>query len=101
MSKDFGTKWDAPLHTIAKIEMLRKYLRVWLSIVGSTFPATDLWYIDGFAGPGEYTNYPEGSPVAALGAADEFFNLKMLPGNQLSGTLVGPHGTFEVNVKKQ
>jgi three-Cys-motif partner protein len=28
-----------------------------------------LWYIDGFAGPGEYTNYSQGSPVAALSVA--------------------------------
>ena len=71
MSSDKGTKWPAPQHTIAKIEMLRKYLVVWFSILGTKFRGADLWYIDGFAGPGEYTNYPEGSPIAALRAADE------------------------------
>jgi three-Cys-motif partner protein len=71
MSADKGTKWEAPPHTIAKIEMLRKYLVVWLSIIGVKFRGSDIWYIDGFAGPGEYTNYAEGSPIAALRAAEE------------------------------
>jgi len=71
MSSEKGTTWHAPPHTIAKIEMVRKYFVVWLSIFGATFKRTDLWYIDGFAGPGEYDNYPEGSPVAAIGAAEE------------------------------
>lgn len=71
MSADKGTKWPALPHTIAKIEMVRKYFVVWLSIFGVTFKRTDLWYIDGFAGPGEYTNHPEGSPIAALRAAEE------------------------------
>ena len=71
MSADKGTTWDAAPHTIAKIEMVRSYFVVWLRIFGATFKGTDLWYIDGFAGPGEYTNYAEGSPVAALRAAEE------------------------------
>src|SRR5258708_1702323 len=71
MSSEKGTTWNALAHTIAKIEMVRKYFVVWLSIFGATFRGTDLWYIDGFAGPGEYTDYPEGSPIAALRAAEE------------------------------
>lgn len=31
----------------------------------------NLWYIDGFAGPGEYTNSPTGSPVAAITSASK------------------------------
>jgi three-Cys-motif partner protein len=42
--------WEAPPHTLAKIAILQSY-------------------IDGFAGPGEYTNSEAGSPVAALLAA--------------------------------
>ena len=71
MSSKKGTLWPAPPHTIAKIEMLGKYLRVWFEILARRFPGRDLWYIDGFAGPGEYTDYPDGSPVAAMKAADE------------------------------
>lgn len=38
-------------------------------------PGTDLLYVDGFAGPGEYTNYSTGSPIAALTAAKEAIEL--------------------------
>ena len=70
MSHRQDTIWQAEPHTIAKIEMVRAYLFVWLSILAAKFAGTGLWYIDGFAGPGEYTNYPDGSPVAAIKAAD-------------------------------
>ncbi len=70
MSKKMPKVWEAPQHTLAKIEILRSYLHVWFSILGSTFNGRDLWYLDGFAGPGEYTNSPDGSPIAALKAAD-------------------------------
>lgn len=71
MSKRQATVWPAESHTIAKIAILRAYLHVWFSIFARShsFAGKDLWYIDGFAGPGEYTNYSDGSPVAALKAA--------------------------------
>ena len=69
MSAKLSTVWVAPQHTVAKIAMLRSYLFVWFSILGMRFVGRDLWYIDGFAGPGEYTNYSDGSPIAALKAA--------------------------------
>jgi three-Cys-motif partner protein len=71
MSKKMDTVWDAPAHTIAKIAMVRAYLYVWLSVLGATFRGRDLWSIDGFAGPGEYKNYSDGSPIAALKAAEQ------------------------------
>lgn len=61
--------WRAEPHTLAKIEILRTYLNAWFSIFGRIMRKQDLLYIDGFAGPGEYTNSPHGSPVAALVAA--------------------------------
>src|SRR5882762_9188635 len=70
MSAKQSTVWEAEPHTIAKIAMLRSYLHLWFAILGARFPGKDLWYIDGFAGPGEYTNYPQGSPIAALAAAE-------------------------------
>ena len=66
MSKKMPKIWEAPPHTLAKIEILRSYLHAWFSILGSTFTGRDLWYLDGFAGPGEYTNSPDGSPIAAV-----------------------------------
>lgn len=62
--------WEAKPHTLAKISILQAYLSRWFEILGSGFP-NDLWYIDGFAGPGEYKNSQTGSPVAALSAASD------------------------------
>lgn len=73
MSTKRKTIWHAEPHTIAKIAMLRAYLFQWFTILGTSpsFRGKDLWYIDGFAGPGEYVNHPVGSPIAALDAAIE------------------------------
>jgi three-Cys-motif partner protein len=69
--KKLPTVWNAPPHTIAKIEMLRAYLVAWFQILGRSRRGQELLYVDGFAGPGEYSNYSVGSPVAALSAAKE------------------------------
>lgn len=71
MSKRMGTVWEAQPHTIAKIALLGRYLFVWFSMLGRTFRGKDLWYIDGFAGPGEYKNFNSSSPIAAINAAHE------------------------------
>jgi three-Cys-motif partner protein len=60
--------WPAEPHTLAKIEIVRRYLYLWFSILDK-HPSKRLVCIDGFAGPGEYTNSPQGSPLAALTAA--------------------------------
>jgi three-Cys-motif partner protein len=61
--------WPAEPHTLAKIAILQAYLLAWFSIMGRTMRKLPLLYIDGFAGPGEYTNSAKGSPRAALQAA--------------------------------
>lgn len=63
--------WKAPQHTLAKISILQAYLTRWFEILGRSKSRQNLWYIDGFAGPGEYTNSPTGSPVAAITSANE------------------------------
>jgi three-Cys-motif partner protein len=68
-SKNFETVWDAVPHTIAKITILKSYLNAWFRIMGTTKFNQEILHIDGFAGPGKYKNYDEGSPVAALKAA--------------------------------
>lgn len=68
-SKKFDTIWKAEPHTIAKITILETYLHAWFQIMGRSMAGKDVLYIDGFAGPGEYTNYKKGSPLAALNAA--------------------------------
>ena len=63
-----GVIWDLSPHTAAKHAILRSYLRSWFPILGISFPG-DLFYFDGFAGPGEYSGGEPGSPVIALDAA--------------------------------
>ncbi len=71
MSKKFPTVWEAEPHTLAKITILGDYLTGWFAILGRSDISRghDLIYVDGFAGPGEYTNSSKGSPIAALVAA--------------------------------
>lgn len=63
------TFWEAKPHTLAKIEIMRRYLFLWFSILGANPRNKRLVYIDGFAGPGKYLNSDQSSPVAALQAA--------------------------------
>jgi three-Cys-motif partner protein len=65
------TTWDKDAHTDAKHFIIRKYLDAWIPILAST--GSNLIYIDGFAGPGEYINEETGvkeigSPIIALDA---------------------------------
>ena len=61
--------WEASPHTLAKIEIVHRYLYLWFSILGTNPRNKRLVYIDGFAGPGRYANSEQSSPVAALQAA--------------------------------
>jgi hypothetical protein len=67
MSKPLGTTWNLDPHTARKHEILRRYFEAWLPIMAR-------WngrvvYIDGFAGPGEYSSGEDGSPVVVLKVA--------------------------------
>jgi three-Cys-motif partner protein len=61
--------WEASPHTLAKLEIIGRYLDVWFMILGSNPNNRRLVYIDGFAGPGHYTNTDKSSPLVALQAA--------------------------------
>ena len=61
--------WEASPHTLAKLEIIGRYLDVWFMILGSNPKNRRLVYIDGFAGPGRYTNTQKSSPLVALQAA--------------------------------
>ncbi|MGD0086019.1 MAG: three-Cys-motif partner protein TcmP [Verrucomicrobiota bacterium] len=63
--------WEAPPHTLAKLEIVGRYLYLWFTIVGSNPKNHRLVYIDGFAGPGRYTNTETSSPLVALQAAKD------------------------------
>ena len=62
------TVWDLEPHTRAKHDILRRYLQAWTPILSlGGFP--EIFYIDGFAGPGRYSKGEDGSPIIALRAA--------------------------------
>jgi len=67
MPKALGTIWNLEPHTAKEHEILRRYFEAWLPIMAS-------WngrvvYIDGFAGPGQYSLGEDGSPIVVLKAA--------------------------------
>jgi three-Cys-motif partner protein len=63
-----ATIWELKPPTRAKHEILRRYLEAWTPILSQGgFP--HLLYIDGFAGPGSYSQGEDGSPIIALRVA--------------------------------
>ncbi|MBK9093979.1 MAG: three-Cys-motif partner protein TcmP [Anaerolineae bacterium] len=58
------TLWRIEPHTLAKHEILDRYLGAWFAILGST--NRRIVYLDGFCGPGKYLNGEPGSPIIAL-----------------------------------
>ena len=56
------TVWPAEAHTLAKIEILKRYLEAWFHILGTTRKKDTLLFIDGFAGPGKYSAWRRGIP---------------------------------------
>jgi three-Cys-motif partner protein len=66
MAKGISTTWPIEPHTEAKHAILRKYMDAWLPII--TRWNGRVLYIDGFAGPGEYSGGKDGSPIIATKA---------------------------------
>lgn len=56
-------KWEFAAHTLAKHEILRRYLGAWLSILGRGKRHGQLILLDGFAGRGRYKEGQPGSPA--------------------------------------
>jgi three-Cys-motif partner protein len=71
---EHGTIWPADPHTLAKIEILKGYLNAYFQILGRTKRGQPILFVDGLAGPGEYTNASDGSPVVALNTATSAIN---------------------------
>lgn len=69
MSNISTTVWDLEPRTEAKHEILRRYLQAWFPIMSSV--SGRVLYIDGFAGPGEYSKGEPGSPLIAVNTAKE------------------------------
>ena len=49
--------------------MLKRYLMAWFPIMATQYRDRGITYMDGFAGPGEYLNSDESSPVIAMSQA--------------------------------
>jgi len=64
MNKIQSVIWSMDPHTEAKHTILKKYLQAWIPII-SRYNGKVI-YIDGFAGPGEYKNGKDGSPIIAI-----------------------------------
>jgi three-Cys-motif partner protein len=62
-------KWGYKDHTRVKHELLDKYLGGWLAILGNLH--RKLLIVDGFAGRGEYVDWPGGSPTIIMNKAQE------------------------------
>ncbi len=70
MAQPKSTIWQLEPHTAAKHELLRRYLQAWAPILSQgRFP--HLVVVDGFAGPGRYSQGEEGSPIIAIKAVIE------------------------------
>ena len=63
MAAPKGTLWPRDDHTEGKHLVLEEYLKAWFPIL---MPNGRILFVDGFAGPGEYTDGEEGSPVVAM-----------------------------------
>lgn len=63
MGRISETVWDMDPHTEVKHAIFKRYLEAWIPILSKYH---DVNIIDGFAGPGEYKNGKEGSPVIAI-----------------------------------
>ena len=64
MTTPSDTIWNIEPHTLAKHEILRRYLVAWFPILCRYNPK--VVYIDGFCGPGRYLGGEPGSPIIAL-----------------------------------
>lgn len=70
MAKRLDTVWELDPHTAAKHAILRRYLQAWLPILSRKNER--VLYLDGFAGPGIYSEGEPGSPIIALRTAVGF-----------------------------
>lgn len=66
MAEPTGLLWERDPHTEAKHALLRRYMSAWFPIMARQFQDVGITFLDGFAGPGEYTNARDSSPLIAM-----------------------------------
>jgi len=64
--------WDIEPHTLAKHEILKRYLDAWFPILAKYNER--IVYLDGFCGPGRYKGGEDGSPIIAIKQALKHFD---------------------------
>lgn len=62
-----STIWPLEPHTKTKHQILERYLKAWFPIMSRY--NKKILYVDGFSGPGIYSNGESGSPIIALNVA--------------------------------
>ena len=70
MARSKNIRWEIQLHTKAKHEILKEYLKAWFPILASGNER--IIYYDGFSGSGDYSGGEEGSPLIALNVAQDY-----------------------------
>jgi len=92
--------WNLEPHTKAKHEILKNYLNAWFPILASKNKR--ILYVDGFAGPGEYSNNEDGSPIIALKAAkDHMHNRSILNRSEIIFYFIEQDEARHSNLKKK
>lgn len=70
--------WALESHSVGKHLVLGRYMKAWLPIM--TRWNESVLFVDGFAGPGEYSGGEEGSPLVVLRALAEHQGLEQMSG---------------------
>lgn len=70
--------WEIEQHTLAKHELLRRYLGAWFPILTAAGFNRRVVFLDGFAGPGVYSNGEPGSPLIALATLVDHAHIQKL-----------------------
>jgi three-Cys-motif partner protein len=91
------TIWEIEPHTLAKHEILRRYLGAWFPIL-STYNQRVV-YIDGFCGPGRYKGGEVGSPIIALDEAMK--HSERLRNNKLTFLFMDERGDRIAHLKSE
>src|SRR5688500_7967617 len=70
MSDELPTLWPADAHTLTKHRILKNYFEAWAPILSNArgIQGSELLFVDGFAGPGQYSTGEPGSPIVAINA---------------------------------
>ena len=61
MTQPTDTEWPSEPRTLLKHQIYKRYVDCWMGKILQVFPSATI--VDGFAGPGAYSDGPDGSPL--------------------------------------